>query len=75
MNEIPEELMYLLRAINLIAIHNSTLGGSTAYRLRKFTYSAIKESSSSYLNFGYLLLKFYLVILKLEAKQLYLKIE
>ncbi len=37
MNSLPPDMLFIMRASNLVAIHNTTLGGTTRYRLLKFT--------------------------------------
>ncbi|KAM3134993.1 hypothetical protein pb186bvf_012817 [Paramecium bursaria] len=43
MNQLPPELMYIIRAANLVGIHNSILGGTTRDRLMRFTHFALEN--------------------------------
>lgn len=37
MNSLPPDMLFIMRASNLVAIHNKTLGGSSRDRMLKFT--------------------------------------
>ena len=41
MQALPPDIMFILRASNMIAIHNATLGGQTRTRLKRFTFLAL----------------------------------
>lgn len=43
MQSLPPDIMFILRAANLIAIHNATLGGQTRTRLKRFTFLALSS--------------------------------
>jgi len=43
MNALPPDMLFIIRASNLVAIHNGTLGGSTRYRLMRFTDLAFEN--------------------------------
>ena len=43
MQAMPPDIMFILRASNLIAIHNATLGGTTRSRLKSFMALALKS--------------------------------
>jgi len=43
MQALPPDMMFILRASNMIAMHNATLGGKTRTRLTKFTNFAMKS--------------------------------
>ena len=43
MNSLPPDMLFIIRASNLVAIHNTTLGGTTRYRLLKFTELAFEN--------------------------------
>lgn len=47
MRDLPSEIMFIIRAANLVGIHNSTLGGVTRTRLKSFTLNALNRIYSN----------------------------
>ena len=43
MNSLPPDMLFIIRASNLIGIHNGTLGGSTRYRLIRWSELAFEN--------------------------------
>jgi len=43
MQALPPDMLFVIRASNLVAIHNATLGGTTRHRLMKFTDMAFEN--------------------------------
>lgn len=44
LRSMPPELLFVIRASNLVGIHNALLGGTTRYRLKSFTRLAMKST-------------------------------
>ncbi|CAD8131573.1 unnamed protein product [Paramecium pentaurelia] len=47
LRSMPPEIMFIIRAANLVGIHNALLGGTTRDRLLKFTEYSVKNSEKS----------------------------
>lgn len=64
MQALPPDLMFILRASNMIAIHNATLGGKTRNRMTKFTDFALESLYSNrlqiWLVWGWVMAKLFL---------------
>jgi hypothetical protein len=43
MRDLPPSIMFIIRAANLVGIHNAILGGNTRNRLKSFTDNALKR--------------------------------
>lgn len=48
LRSMPPEIMFIIRAANLVGIHNALLGGTTRDRLLTFTEYSVKNSTKSY---------------------------
>lgn len=66
MNALPPDMLFIIRASNLVAVHNGVLGGSTRYRFMKFTDLAFKNVEPNPFLRLWLKLKFYIRIFLLE---------
>lgn len=67
MNSLPPDMLFIIRASNLVAIHNATLGGTTRYRLLKFTDLAFENLYPNRLNRTWQKIKFYLRVILFES--------
>lgn len=47
LRSMPPEIMFIIRAANLVGIHNALLGGTTRDRLLRFTEYSVKNTSES----------------------------
>ena len=66
MNALPPDMLFIIRATNLVAIHNGVLGGSTRSRLLKFTDLAYKNLYPNPIIRAWEKFKFFIKILLVE---------
>ena len=67
MNALPSDMLFIIRATNLVAIHNGVLGGTTRYRLMKYTELAYKNLYPNVLKRVWEKFKFFIKVLLFEA--------
>ena len=67
MNSLPPEMLFIIRASNLIAIHNAVLGNTTRYRLMRFTDLAFTNVVPGAFSRIWAKFKFYIRIFLFEA--------
>lgn len=66
MNALPPDMLFIIRATNLVAIHNGLLGGTTRYRLMKYTELAFNNLYTNPVERWWEKMKFYLKIFMFE---------
>jgi len=67
MSALPANMLFIIRATNLVAIHNGLLGGSTRYRFMKYTELAFKNLYPNPLIRWWEKLKFYIKVFIFET--------
>lgn len=69
--KLPEHMLYIIKASDMVSIHNSVLGGSLRERLLMFTWIAYKNNyGNGFLSFW----KYYLFRVKLFVLELYIEL-
>lgn len=67
MNALPPDMLFIIRATNLVAIHNGVLGGSTRLRLMKFTDLAFHNLYQNPVRCWWEKVKFYFKVFLFET--------
>jgi len=67
MNALPSDMLFIIRATNLVAIHNGVLGGTTRYRLMKYTELAYQNLYPNVLKRVWEKFKFFIKVMLFEA--------
>ena len=67
MSALPANMLFIIRATNLVAIHNGVLGGSTRYRFMKYTDLAFANLYPNPLRRFWEKVKFYIKVFLFET--------
>lgn len=67
MNALPPDMLFIIRASNLVAIHNRTLGGTSRERLLKFSDLVIENLHPNSISRVYYRTMFYVKLFLFES--------